>query len=72
MKTTIKLVKAISTKGLTNDLINKFSIVNAAKYFSLGIYQNYLVFIPAKKILMALLGLNHGNLMACQKKALKI
>ena len=41
--------KAISTKGLTTDLINKFSILNGAKYFSSGIFQNYLVFIPAKK-----------------------
>ena len=44
-----KKVKAISTKGLTKDLIDKFSILNGAKYFSLGIFQNYLVFIPAKK-----------------------
>ena len=29
-----KAVKAISSKGLTKDLINKFSIINAAKYFS--------------------------------------
>ena len=27
----------------------KFSILNEAKYFSSGIFQNYLVFIPAKK-----------------------
>ena len=44
-----KKVKAISTKGLTKDLINKFSILNGAKYFSSGIFQNCLVFIPAKK-----------------------
>ena len=44
-----KKVKAISTKELTKDLINKFSILNGAKYFTLGIFQNYLVFIPAKK-----------------------
>ena len=44
-----KKVKAISTKGLTKDLINKFSIFNGTKYFSSGIFQNYLVFIPAKK-----------------------
>ena len=44
-----KKVKAISTKGLTKDLINKFSILNGEKYFSLGMFQNYLVFIPAKK-----------------------
>ena len=44
-----KKVKAILTKGLTKDLINKFSILNGAKYSSSGIFQNYLVFIPAKK-----------------------
>ena len=44
-----KKLKAISTKGLTKDLINKFSILNEAKYFSSGIFQNYLVFIPVKK-----------------------
>ena len=44
-----KKVEAISRKGLTKDLINKFSILNGAKYFSPGIFQNYLVFIPAKK-----------------------
>ena len=41
--------KAISRKGLTKELINKFSILNGAKHFSSGIFQNYLVFIPAKK-----------------------
>ena len=40
-----KKVKVISTKGLTKDLINKFSILNGAKLFSLGIFLNYLVFI---------------------------
>ena len=30
-------------------MINKVSILNRAKSFSLGIFQNYLVFIPAKK-----------------------
>ena len=30
-------------------MINKFSILNGGKYFSLGIFQNFLVFIPAKK-----------------------
>ena len=42
-------VKAILTKGLTKDLIDKFSICNAAKHFSLEIFQKYLVFIPSKK-----------------------
>ena len=30
-------------------MINKFNILNGTKYFSSGIFQNYLVFIPAKK-----------------------
>ena len=30
-------------------MINESSILNGAKYFSLGIFQNYLVIIPAKK-----------------------
>ena len=30
-------------------MINKFSILNGAKYFSSGIFRNYLEFIPAKK-----------------------
>ena len=46
-----------STIGLTKDLINKFSILNGAKYFSSVIFQNYLVFIPAKNILNILLAL---------------
>ena len=29
--------------------MNKFSILNGLKYFSSEIFQNYLVFIPAKK-----------------------
>ena len=36
-------------KGLTKDSINKFSVLNGAKYFSLGIFQNSLVFTPTKK-----------------------
>ena len=44
-----KKVKAISTKVLTKSLIDKFSIHNGAKHFSSGIFQNYLVFIPAIK-----------------------
>ena len=35
-----KKVKARSTKGLTKDLINKFSILNGAKYFSSAIFRN--------------------------------
>ena len=50
--------------------MNKFSILNEAKYFSSGIFQNYLVFILAKNvlnILVTLLGLNGGNLMEFRK-----
>ena len=42
-------VKAISPNRSTKDLINIFSILNGAKYFSSGIFQDYLVFIRAKK-----------------------
>ena len=42
-------VKSISTKGLTKDLINKYTILHGTKYFYSGILQNYFVFIPAKK-----------------------
>ena len=45
-----KKVKAISIKGLTKYLIDKFSILNGEKHISSGIFQNYLVFMPAKKI----------------------
>ena len=30
-------------------MINKFSIFNVANYFSSGLFQNYLLFIPVKK-----------------------
>ena len=30
-------------------MINKFSIYNGSKYFSSGMFQNYLAEIPAKK-----------------------
>ena len=32
------------------DLINKFSILDGAKYFCSKKFQNYLLFIPAKNI----------------------
>ena len=44
-----KKVKGLSSKKLTKDLRNKFSILNGAKCLSSGIFQNYLVFIPARK-----------------------
>ena len=68
-------VKAISSKALTRELINQISIFNGVKYFTSGIFPNYLVFIPAKKyiislnMLVALHGLISGT--ECQKKYLK-
>ena len=49
-------VKAMPTKGLTKDLINRYSILNGAKYFYSGILQNYLIFIPAKKYIKCFSG----------------
>ena len=51
-------VKAISAKGLTKDLINKFSILNGARVF-----QNYLVVILPKNTHNII----HGNLMEFQE-----
>ena len=42
-------MNAVSTKGLTKDLIDKFSILYGAKCFSSGIFQNYLLFTTANK-----------------------
>ena len=70
-----KKVQAISTKGLKKDSINKVSILNGKKNFSSGIFQNYLVFTPAKNtlnILVARLVLFRGHLKECQRKVLKI
>ena len=39
----------MSTKGLTKDSTDRFSILHGAKYFSSEIFQNQLVFVPAKK-----------------------
>ena len=39
-----KKVKIISTKGLTADLVNNYSILNDAKYFALNGLKDYLVF----------------------------
>ena len=39
-----ELPKKVKAIGLTKDLINKFIILNGAKYFSSGIFQSYLVF----------------------------
>ena len=55
--------------------MNKFSILNGAKYFSSGIFQNYLVFIPPTKYIRNITDTTRmkcGNLMEFQKKVLKI
>ena len=68
-------VKAISAKGFTKDLINKFSILIGAKYFSSGIFQNYLVLYHLKNtlnILVALFELIRENQMECPMNILKI
>ena len=68
-------VDLVSTKGLTKDLINKYSILNGAKYFSWGVLQNYLVFVSANKyfkILGTPLRFIHVNLKEGQNKVLKI
>ena len=68
-------VKAISAKGLTKDLINKFSILIGTKYFSSGIFQNYLVLYHLKNtlnILVALFELIRENQMECPMNILKI
>ena len=36
--------------------MNQLNILNEAKYFSLGIFQNYLVFIPAEKYMNYFMG----------------
>ena len=33
-----KRVRATSTKGLTKDLVNKFNIIDGAKYFSSEVF----------------------------------
>ena len=44
-------VKLISTKGLTKNFLNKYSIFNGAKKFSPDGFKNYLVFIFISKYL---------------------
>ena len=36
---------------MTKDLISGYQMPNGTKYFYLGIFHNYLVFIPAKKFI---------------------
>ena len=54
-------VKAILSVGLTKDLINKFSILNGGKFFSSGIFQNYLIFIPAERYIKCFSGTTRIN-----------
>lgn len=42
-------VKPMSTKELIENSINKYSVLNNAKYFSSGVLKNYQVFISANK-----------------------
>ena len=44
-----KKVEEISTKELTEDLINGYEILNGASYFSSGTLQNNLIYFPYKK-----------------------
>ena len=60
-------MKAISKKVLTKDLINKFSILNGTKYFCSEIFQNYLVFIPAKKYIRHFSGTSPTNSWKCNR-----
>ena len=41
-------VKSISMKWLAKNLISKFSILNIVKIYSSGVFENHLVYIPAK------------------------
>ena len=41
-------VEAISTKGLTKDLINAYKILNRATYFYSGTLQNHLIYFSYK------------------------
>ena len=48
-----RIVKLISIKGLTKDLINKYKILHGRKYFSSGILQNYSLLVNTLNILVA-------------------
>ena len=43
-------------------MINKFNILNEAKYFPSEIFQDYLVFIPAKKYIKYFSGTTRNDL----------
>ena len=58
----LKRVKAISAKGLTKYLLNKFIILTGAKYFPSAIFKGYLVLIAVKKYLKYFSGTTIINL----------
>ena len=60
-----KQIKAVSTKRLTKYLVDKFSILNEGKYFPLGMFQNYLVFIQANKYIKCF----HGTTQIYSRKS---
>ena len=51
----------MSTKELRKDLINKFGILNETKCFCSEIFQNLLVFIPAKNYIKYFIGTSKIN-----------
>ena len=59
-------VTLISTKGLTKDLINKYSTFNGAKHFSKNGLQNYFVYVKwaltILNYLQIVIQLKSGNL----------
>ena len=60
-----KQIKAVSTKRLTKYLVDKFSILNEEKYFPVGMFQNYLVFIQANKYIKCF----HGTTQIYSRKS---
>ena len=60
-----KQIKAVSTKRLTKYLVDKFSILNEEKYFPVGMFQNYIVFIQANKYIKCF----HGTTQIYSRKS---
>ena len=61
------IVESISTKRLTKDLINEFTIFKGIKYSFPGIFQNYLVFISANKYIKYFSGITWIDLWKSDK-----
>ena len=71
----LEKVKAISTKGLTKNLINEFVLLMAQNVFNEGYYKIMLYLYQVKSILnifMALPKFIRGNTKECLKRILKI